>query len=379
MNKNKNTMASDVTSSVSSIYADLCRKRESERAAKLEEKRLKKEAKEAEKETTSTEESTKPSKKEKRQAEMDAWKEVIIGLTGDDLEYSKPKKSKKKYKKWIGEEDDFKITTDKPKKIKKKNYRKEFEPELNMLKSIVADQNKFTADLQKRFQNAAGPATKDAMPLNKTMVDLAANINTSRANSLGMLKAIGDLKRTIADLYMKQKKLDSETSGNGGFESTDLGLMGSGIASSLFGDSVQAGTSNPISSPFMSQPMMNQSVSAQGNQPTSGTLPSMIQHFTESSVPVNTTLTSTSEFDPSSWNGPDISDSYVNFEAIPHEVVVEWHKNDNLARFKAIRSDTGEELRDCPVPETDPSKLKFNESNMTVKGEFDEIYKLEIV
>ena len=97
MNKNKNTMASDVTSSVSSIYADLCRKRESERAAKLEEKRLKKEAKEAEKETTSTEESTKPSKKEKRQAEMDAWKEVIIGLTGDDLEYSKPKKSKKKY------------------------------------------------------------------------------------------------------------------------------------------------------------------------------------------------------------------------------------------------------------------------------------------
>ena len=71
--------------------------------------------------------------------------------------------------------------------------------------------------------------------------------------------------------------------------------------------------------------------------------------------------------------------SIVDGRTIPHEVVVEWHKNDNLARFKAIRSDTGEELRDCPVPETDPSKLKFNESNMTVKGEFDEIYKLEIV
>ena len=217
------------------------------------------------------------------------------------------------------------------------------------------------------------------MPLNKTMVDLAANINTSRANSLGMLKAIGDLKRTIADLYMKQKKLDAETSGNGSFDSADIGLMGSSIASSLFGDSVQAGASNPIPSPFMSQPVTNQPVSVQGNQPIVDTTPSMIQHIIDPSVNINTTLTSTSEFDPNTWDGPELSDSFTKYEAIPHEVVVEWHKNDNVARFKAVRSDTGEELVGYPVPDTDPSKLKFNESNNTVKGEFDEIFKLEIV
>ena len=378
MSKKQNTMEDDVRTSVSSLYASFCKKREDEKLARKEEKRLKKESEKIE-ENTSSNNAPELSKKEKRQAEMDAWKEIVIGLTGDDLEYSKPKKSKKKYKKWIGEEDDISITTDKPKKVKKKNYRKEFEPELNMLKSIVADQNKFTADLQKRFQNAAGPATKDAMPLNKTMVDLAANINTSRANSLGMLKAIGDLKRTIADLYMKQKKLDAETSGNGSFDSADIGLMGSSIASSLFGDSVQAGASNPIPSPFMSQPVTNQPVSVQGNQPIVDTTPSMIQHIIDPSVNVNTTLTSTTEFDPNTWDGPELSDSFTKYEAIPHEVVVEWHKNDNVARFKAVRSDTGEELVGYPVPDTDPSKLKFNESNNTVKGEFDEIFKLEIV
>lgn len=379
MSKNKNTMDTDVRVSVSSLYANLCKKRESERSAREEEKRLKKEAEAAEKESNSSSEKTpEVSKKERRQAEMDAWKEVIIGLTGDDLEYSKPKKSKKKYKKWIGEEDDIKITTEKPKKIKKKNFNKEFEPEISMLKSIVADQNKFTNDLQKRFQNAAGPATKDAMPLNKNLVDLAANINASRSNSLGMLKAIGDLKRTIADLYMKQKKLDADTSGGSNFDSADLGLMGSGIASSLFGDSASYSTNNSVNSVIgqVSAPVNNTSIPASGYQLTPTAVPASLAMYATPNTETDNVLKS---FDPNSWDGPDISDSYVNYEAIPHEVVVEWHKNDNLARFKAIRTDNGEEIPNCPVPETDPAKLKFNESNMTVKGEFDEIYKLEIV
>jgi hypothetical protein len=378
MDKNKNTMETDVRASVGSLYADLLKKRQNDRATKEEEKRIKKETKKSA-ETEEQEEKPELSKKEKRQAEMDAWKEVIIGLTGDDLEYAKPKKSKKKYKKWIGEEDELKITTEKPKKIKKKNYNKEFEPELNMLKSIVADQNKFTQDLQKRFQNAAGPATKDAMPLNKAMVDLAANINTSRSNSLGMLKAIGDLKRTIADLYMKQKKLEADMGGGGSAESTDLGLMGSGIASSLFGDFAvnnPAPINNTIPQPNNTPSDFNYT-SISSTPVTSGvSTPSVVVTTTQVNTPSTPVI---SDFDPSQWDGPDLGNSYVNYESIPHDVVVEWHKNDNVARFKAVRSDTGEELPNCPVPETDPSKLKFNESNLTVKGEFDEIYKLEIV
>ena len=40
----------------------------------------------------------------------------------------------------------------------------------------------------------------------------------------------------------------------------------------------------------------------------------------------------------------------VLYESIPHQVVVEWHKNDGKARFKAVRTDTGEELVGAPLP-----------------------------
>ena len=215
----------EVKNSISSIYASLLHKREEKRERKAEKKRLEKEEHREEEETS---EETPMSKKERRQAKLDAWKEVIIGLTGDDLDYVAPKKSRKKYKKWIDDEMENTITTEKPKKKKKRNYRKEFEPEINMLKNIVAEQNKFTVDLQKRYQHAAGPNTRDSMPLNKTLVELASVINASRSNSLGVLKEIGNLKKTIADLYMKQHKLDLDTKGEG-FDSQDLGLMGSSI------------------------------------------------------------------------------------------------------------------------------------------------------
>ena len=41
--------------------------------------------------------------------------------------------------------------------------------------------------------------------------------------------------------------------------------------------------------------------------------------------------------------------------------------------------ESGQELVGCPVPSADPNKLVFNEQDKTVKGQFDEIYKLEIV
>ena len=77
-----------------------------------------------------------------------------------------------------------------------------------MLKNIVAEQNRFNADLQRRYSNAAGPNTRDAMPLNKNLVELAAVINSGRSNSLSLLREIGSIKKSISDLYMKQAKLD---------------------------------------------------------------------------------------------------------------------------------------------------------------------------
>ena len=187
MPKVKNNTTEEIRASVASIYSELLTKRKEEKEAKQEKKRQEEELREQEKEANKkSENEPKLTKKEKREAEFDNWKEIIIGLTGDDLEYSSTKKSKKKYRKWIDDETESSILIPKTKKVKKKNYSKEFAPELQMLKNIVADQNKFTADLQKRFNTMAGPATKDAMPPNKTMVDLASVINAGRSNSLGV-------------------------------------------------------------------------------------------------------------------------------------------------------------------------------------------------
>lgn len=368
--KTKATSSDEIRSSVTSIYSDILGKRQAEREARSFKRQQERELHEQEKEAKKRhEDGTKKTKAERREEELEAWKEIIVGLTGDDLEYTSSKGKKKKYRKWITD-DDTPVLTPKPKKAKKKNYNKVFEPELNMLKTIVADQNRFTIDLQRRFQNAAGPATKDAAPLNKTLVELAAAVNASRNNSLGMLREIGNLKKTIADLYMKQKKMDDESSGNSGFNSTDVGLMGSNIANQLFGD-------------------VPSSAGVAGNAPMPQA-PDSGNPYAEGPIIATATLTNPTpaaspvgiqEFDPSTWSGgPTLSpNNAVNFETIPHTVVVEWHKSENRARFKAIRNDTGEELVGCPVPTSDPSKLTFNEKDLTVKGEFDENYKLEIV
>lgn len=369
MSANTVNTSDDIRTSVSSIYSDLLRKRTIEREQKEEIKRQKKEEKRQKEAEKKEQQSENLSKSERRKMEMDTWKEIVIGLTGDDLDYAEDKKpKKKKYRQWI---DDSQQTSSNPapKKQKKRNYHKEFAPELNMLKNLVAEQNRFSADLLKRYQYAAGPNTKDGAPLNKTLVELVSTINASRANSLGILREIGNLKKTMADLYMKQQKMNAELKGIGNADSSDLALIGSSVASSIFDDPVPSAGGQSLQSPPMGMGIGNASYTAVGNP-----MPATANNGSP-------TFEATSTFDPNSWEGPSLEGKNANviYEAIPHHVVVEWHKSEDKARFKAIRDDNGEELVGAPVPPNDPSKLSFNEANGTVKGMFDEIYPLEIV
>ena len=382
MAKIKNTTSEDVRSSVASIYSDLLSRRRQEKEERDERKRLEEEAKQQEKELKKSEEkdAVKMSKEERRKAELDNWKEIIVDLTGEDLEYSSPRKNKKKYRKWIDDDVDTAIKTVKPKKNKKKNYSKEFAPELQMLKTIVADQNKFTADLQKRFNTMAGPATKDAMPPNKTMVELASVINAGRSNSLGVLKEIGNLKKVIAELYIKQRKEEGANGGSVG--PMDLGLLGSSLASNLFADDMGMQMSTPVQqAPSYSVPgvlentnniITAESIGAVASSNSNQYSPTSVNH---------TMVPQYQEFDPSTWGGIENVkvNASVEFETIPHTVVVEMNNATKDLRFKAIRNDTGEELHGCPVPTYDTRNLVINEKDMVAKGQFDETYKIEVV
>ena len=93
MKKISLTTADDVKSSVSSLYSAMLAKRQQEKdqgeqeAAQRKEERKKKYTKE---------DGTPMTKKERRQRAYDNWKDIVVELTGDDLEYTSKKKGKKK-------------------------------------------------------------------------------------------------------------------------------------------------------------------------------------------------------------------------------------------------------------------------------------------
>ena len=369
MAKTEEKMKENMQSSVHSIYSQLLAKRQQER----DERNARREAGRIEsakdEDAHNKEENTKMTKKERREAEAENWREVITSLTGDDLEYKSKKKNKKKYRKWIDDDNPNTVLTAKPKKVKKKNYNKEFEADLNMLRTFVSEQNKFNADLWKRWNLLMGPAAKDGQVPTKTMIDMAAALNAGRSNSLSMLNSITNIKKTIADLQMKQKKLDSELGGTGITDTNDLALIGSSIGASMLGDN--APSIMPAQNPYQESNNIMQPIPQQNSSPTQ---PQYSSNSANPSMPA----VKAEAFDPSSWNGIASVSSTI-YEAIPHSIVVEKSNSSGEMRFKAIRNDNGEELVGCPVPSSDISRLSINEKDGFVKGQFDEVYKIQEV
>ena len=386
--KNAATSEAEVQTSVASLYANILAKRKAERSERQRIEDEEKAARKAEKEAAKAEGKKETlTKKEKRDQQFANWQSVIVGLTGDDLEYSSDrKKRKKKYKNWIGDEDSA-PTAKKPKKVKKKNYNRIFAPELNMLRTLSANQNRLATEMQRRFQNAAGPATKDAMPLNKTLVDMAAVVNSSSSNALSYLNAIASVKKTIAELYIKQAKDEAGKAGSG--ETADLSLIGSAIGNSILGDG-----NNPFlagvgatGGQILTQP--GPSAVAGGyvppeapvspiGGPTPGYPPEQ-PRAVATATPITAPVPSV-PFDPQSWDGGGLSVTpEIMAENTPADFVMVWNKGAGTKEFKAFKPGTTEEIPGYPIPAGDPYTMQINEKDLTVRGEFDQTYKVIVI
>lgn len=110
--------------------------------------------------------------------------------------------------------------TGKKKKKKKKNkdeavdYAKEFEPEMNILQNLLNEQSRFNASLQKRYDTME--SSKSAVRgVGKFTTDLITSINQGRGTSLQITNNIVSLKKTIADLNMKERKERAAVNGEG--------------------------------------------------------------------------------------------------------------------------------------------------------------------
>lgn len=104
----------------------------------------------------------------------------------------------------------------KKKKKKDKNdvtdYNKEFEPEMNLLQNLLSEQSRFTSSLQKRYDTLES-SKSSARGVGKFTTDLITSINQGRSTSLQIANNIVNLKKTIADLNMKERKERAATEG----------------------------------------------------------------------------------------------------------------------------------------------------------------------
>lgn len=141
----------------------------------------------------------------------DEWLSTISSFKTEPIKRSKRKKT--------SIFDYYEEGNKKKKKKKKKNgeltdYNKEFENEVNLIKNLLVDQNHFVSDLQKKYD--ATVATKSSQRgIGKFTTDLMMSINNGRSLSMNLVDKLVSIKKTIADLSMKEKKELSAKLGDG--------------------------------------------------------------------------------------------------------------------------------------------------------------------
>ena len=128
----------------------------------------------------------------------------------DDLGLKKYKPSKK-IKFMRGYTDDGELIFDPfdPKQRKESpdktvNYSKKFAKEMKQHHKLIRQQATYVDQLEKLFRATTGLGTSNPRQLTKTDVELASVLSQARGQLLQMIGGVSSLKKTIADLNLKQ-------------------------------------------------------------------------------------------------------------------------------------------------------------------------------
>lgn len=285
-----------------------------------------------------------PEKKVKKKKEfVDDTSEWLDEL----MTFTAPKPKKKKGKTFKGFIDSNEKSVAKKKKGKKdgelKDYYKEFEPELALLRSLYAQQSKFTDNLQKKYDAMEG-AKSTARGVGKFTTDLITAINVARSTTLQIVDKTISTKEKIANLTVKERKefgskTNSEHENNAAFASTYLQQMiNAGRNNVLNGGYVQPENSAPVDYSDIS-----------GEELFSSLEDSMGENTRDSSV-----------------------DAFLKYENSNVEVCV-VRDADGEWEFIALDQD-GKSVDDYPLPFK--CKMSFNPSIGRAISEFGEKYRL---
>lgn len=281
------------------------------------------------------------SKEEKLQKEYDdsdKWfDEMFASYTPKINKYARLQKDLfknigKKKKKHKGEdsEDDEQLV----------DYRKEFEPEMNLYKNLMVEQNNFTASLQKEY-DAIKSRKSSARGVTKQITDLIENINDARTLSMQLIEKQVNAKKLISELTLKQNK---DKKDNKAVDNTDISNFGSNYIKKILNE-------------------RNQILSNEGTGEAS------IGVYTDDEIfdQLNTSLADEER--------PEEVDKYLQYENRNVEIYVAIEDND-IENYQFIaRDEDGQVIDDFPLPEH--TNISVNRSTNIATDQFGQKYKIE--
>ena len=217
-----------------------------------------------------------------------------------------------------------------------KDYYDDFAPEIGLMRNMLEDATKFTDSLQKRYY-ALESTKSSARGVGKFTTDLISSINQSRSVSSQLLNNITSLKKSIADLNMKERK---EASAANGGDGEDL----SNFSASFLRKLIQQDRSDAA--------MYGDAV------PISGDEDDIFDNISELLAD----------------NGrSDEVDKYLKYENRNVELVAYVDPDTDAYEIKAIAED-GEELYDYPIPEVE--RMDINHSTEIATDEYHTRYRI---
>ena len=232
----------------------------------------------------------------------------------------------------------------KKKKNKEKNeptdYKKEFETETALLKNLMIEQARFVDSLQKEYDFLKS-SKSSSRGINKNMTDLIANITSGRTLTTHLVEKQIALKKSIAELSMKERK---ELFSSGIADGENLGDFASMYLKQLINERQQ----------FL----------------TGGSTDVGDYNITEMADILNDNLNADGGYE----DRPEEVEKYLEYE--DRDVTVWAFVNQNDAEdyeFVALDAD-GEEIEDYPLPYK--NKLSLNRSTNIATDTFGQKYPI---
>ena len=291
---------------------------------------------------------SKVDKDEQKESELDDdWLNTITS-------FKTPKINKAKRKTFTGF--DFDDDGKKVKKKKKKkdgeliNHKKDFEPEMALLRNLQMDQTKFVDSLQKKYDQLENTKSS-ARGVGKFTTDLINSITTARSVSMQLVDKIISTKKTIADLDFKERK---EFGSNTNSEHQNL----SNYASTYLKQVMTSGRNNLVA---QNNTYDNNSYDEDDN--------------------IDDLFDSISDSLGETDRSEDV-EKYLKYENDNVEIVVKYYDDadendlDNKYQFIAYNGD-GEVIDDYPLPEK--TKLSINRATGIATDKYGSKYKMEII